>query len=566
MRIIFSFLIGLAALLSSLGAKEEALDEANTPFLGMHMRPMDQTDAATYALKEAMGVVITLTLEGGPAHAAGIKAKDAVVGVGGTALASGPDALNSFRNALVKAKIGEPLSMDILTPAPRTVNLIPVAKGAWKTIYARNLANKITRDVQELRGLSAKREVDIDLMSRKGLYEKMLHEYNRDMISSDSVKSEKVLTLAGMLPEGIDTREIFLRLLQQGVQGFYTPDEKALFLIEGQDGDDAESTMAHEITHGLQDQHFNLKSLPMMNHDNSDLAAAIRCVVEGDAKILELAYMKKHQGKDGDKEWLTPQNAGGSFVPPTLKPEQRYIMNMMKEMMFPYMEGACFVKAVHDRGGWDAVNRLFDDWPLSTEQIIHHEKFLGPEIDEPVEIDAHDMIDKLDEVSELCMSDVVGELGMARYSLNFLDRQHLDAESFAAGWDGDRFVGGLTKENGRPYYIWMSVWDTEADAVEFAAGMGAILQSRYNPEFLKASIKSTAPVDRLNVSAGPDGEAVVIREGTCVIVVQAESKAWVEDLITRAYTCHVRESKTRPLLKPATPSLAQGGSVEPSKP
>src|SRR4029078_3275346 len=62
--------------------------------------------------------------------------------------------------------------------------------------------------------------------------------------------------------------------------------------------DEAKGVMAHELTHALEDQHYDLASLAKKAGDNADHATAITAVVEGSAMAVMLAYLGREEGEE----------------------------------------------------------------------------------------------------------------------------------------------------------------------------------------------------------------------------------------------------------------------------
>jgi hypothetical protein len=50
-----------------------------------------------------------------------------------------------------------------------------------------------------------------------------------------------------------------------------------------------------------------------------------------------------------------------------------------RHFAFDYRECLSFVHQVWERGGWNAINRLYEEPPSTTEQILHAEKFFARE-------------------------------------------------------------------------------------------------------------------------------------------------------------------------------------------
>ncbi|MBI2920479.1 MAG: hypothetical protein HYY18_05285 [Planctomycetes bacterium] len=149
---------------------------------------------------------------------------------------------------------------------------------------------------------------------------------------------------------------------------------------------------------------------------------------------------------------------------------------------FSETEGARFFRAARLAGGWRLALRVLEDIPVSTEQILHPERYFADR-DFPTAVS----------LPSPAIPDGAGSLGFVRSgSLGewFTYRSLLNAggegrgldevtaRRAAAGWDGDAWVV-LAPPAGEPALIWFTVWDTPQDAQEFAeaAADAALLRS-----------------------------------------------------------------------------------------
>jgi hypothetical protein len=216
--------------------------------------------------------------------------------------------------------------------------------------------------------------------------------------------------------------------------------------------------LAHELTHALQDQNFPLlEKLLKPGDDDGDLA--LRAIVEGDATLAGYAYdgagrsaLREIARKFADemRESL-PAFAG---VPDAL----------VEEMLFPYYGGAALVARTLDERGWKGVDALYAAPPLSTEQVLHPEKYLT-DLDPPIAVVLGGLAALFPGDWKELENNVMGEL-MTRVLLErFLPKD--EARTAAEGWGGDRFVAYARGE--AVAFAWASVWDSETDAEEFLA-------------------------------------------------------------------------------------------------
>jgi hypothetical protein len=171
--------------------------------------------------------------------------------------------------------------------------------------------------------------------------------------------------------------------MKNQVAGFYDPHGKQMVLVEGggnlgfwngatqfmiQRDVVGEMLLAHELTHALQDQNFNLEaSLDKVKNDD-DRALALKSVAEGDATLAGFAYAAG--GIDDAKASMLVANLKDR--PKLLAAEAPDApLGLSAPLLFQYSEGSNFVAEVYRRGGWAAVDALYRNPPESTHQILH---------------------------------------------------------------------------------------------------------------------------------------------------------------------------------------------------
>ena len=277
-------------------------------------------------------------------------------------------------------------------------------------------------------------------------------------------------------------RHFLLDLYGEQVAGYYDPFKQKFFIASWMASALQAPIMAHELTHALQDQSFNLKPFLSPLPDNSDATSARQAIVEGDAVIAMFAWLGKQAGKD-----ITPPSVGamirnsmGSPQYPVFQGAPPYFQ---EALYFPYADGADFIQLVKKRGGWKDVSALYANLPKSTEQVMHPEKYLGEKKDEPKAVELPIKLAGWKEVH----TDVLGELVVRTMFKGYLDDDV--AAAAAAGWGGDRYRA-FQREKGpkstkTTMVILRSTWDTEADAKEFLAAYKALLPKKYGEGTLK---------------------------------------------------------------------------------
>ncbi|MHC4662242.1 MAG: hypothetical protein ACYS8W_11190 [Planctomycetota bacterium] len=339
---------------------------------------------------------------------------------------------------------------------------------AWDTvdmeIYFEEVAGR--------RGLTPAKQVRVVFADREEMRKLLQDELQYEFDNGSFELYKKTNELFGLISPGCPLKERLVELYL-AVPGVYMPYQRLLVMQNGLDRNRRDSTLLHELAHALQDQHFALGEKLDKAKSNGDLAYAFRCLAEGDAVAVQMGG-ERFLKKDGDPvEYLrgimsANRGWGGLGIPPaiTAQVENCYVL------------GLTFIEAVHRAGGWPEVNSAYDKI-ASTEQIIHPAKyFSGREIDMPVSIDSALIGEDPFPGWDLISTNVHGE-----YMTGLILRQRVPdgaAERASSGWGGDRYwIFRESSGNGRLFYIWLTVWDGENDAVEFAEVIETYFSAKY---------------------------------------------------------------------------------------
>jgi len=154
---------------------------------------------------------------------------------------------------------------------------------------------------------------------------------------------------------------------------------------------------------------------------------------------------------------------------------------MEADLYFPYEKGQVFVETFYAQGGYERVDEVYADLPVSTEQIMHPERY--PD-DTPIPVDLPDMSDVLGEGWTLYDQNVMGEW----YTFLILNKAYElswqlsepTASAAAEGWGGDAYAFYLNEDTDQVVFILDYVWDTTADADEFTAAFTSYANSRWD--------------------------------------------------------------------------------------
>lgn len=245
------------------------------------------------------------------------------------------------------------------------------------TSTARNAAivaatTEILKETSELRELKILRPVKSGAQSRTEIERMLIRNLNEQMTPAEMHAMEVSLRMFGLAAQDFEYRPFIIKLLTEQVAGYYDPRVQEFHLADWLELESQKPVMAHELTHALQDQHFNLRRFEKWPHGDSDAELAAHALIEGDATLAMTIYMAKNP--------LVALAFSRSLSTGVSTEQFNQAPRAMREsLIFPYMNGLEWATQVYKRGGWTMVSDAFTRLPLSTEQILHPEKYFNYE-------------------------------------------------------------------------------------------------------------------------------------------------------------------------------------------
>ena len=401
----------------------------------------------------------------------------------------------------------------------------------------------VLKETSEMRELSILRPVRSATQSRSEIERMIIKNMDEDTTPAELHATEITVKKLGLAPAGFQYRQFLIQLLAEQVAGYYDPKSKQFYLADWIDLDAQKPVMAHELTHALQDQHFNLRRFEHWPKGDGDAGMATRALVEGDATLAMTLYIAHNPL--GALAFLKSMKAGMAAT----EQLDRAPRALRESLLFPYVEGGDWARDLYKRGGWASVSRAFSDLPKSTEQIMHSEKYFAHE--SPVKVDLPDIARLLNSGASEIRSqksevnrrsqdpspkspaprlwkrvdyDVNGEWGYYMILDEFLKSPD-ESKRAAAGWGGDRYEVYEGPNAGDVFIAQLSVWDTERDAREFFDAYVKRTALRY-PEAVRLdsptpeSQTSNSRLETRNSQSGrtAEGAGVIELRGTRVLI------------------------------------------------
>jgi hypothetical protein len=343
----------------------------------------------------------------------------------------------------------------LVTSAPQRAGAPPAA-----TRNAAIVATTVTvlKETSEIRELAILRPVKSGAQSRAQIEQMIVENLDKQTTPAEMQAAELALRKLGLAPAGFEYRPFVVKLLTEQVAGYYDPKARQFYLADWIELEGQKPVMAHELTHALQDQHFNLRRFEKWPKGDSDAELAAHAMIEGDATLAMTLYMAKHP--------LVALAFIRSLGAASLSSEQfKQAPRAIREsLVFPYEQGSEWATQVYKRGGWSAVSQAFTKLPLSSEQILHPEKYFQYEA--PLKVALPDVRTLLGANWKRIDYDVNGEWTLYLILDQFLNSP-AESRRAAAGWDGDRYALYAGPGPGDVLISQLTAWDSESDAREF---------------------------------------------------------------------------------------------------
>jgi hypothetical protein len=253
----------------------------------------------------------------------------------------------------------------------------------------RSKAQQIEAHIERFRGLGFTTPVPLVLKSRDQAIDMMKTEIARDHTEDELRIGSVTGAMTGVYPAGMDLKAETLNLMRSQVAGFYDPHAKQMVLVKGaidigfwSSAADlvtrrdlvGEMLLAHELTHALQDQHFDIEQMINKVKDNDDRDLALKAVAEGDATLAGYGYVVGDLSEASIDAILNRMDE----LPKTVKAESGDVpLGLSAPMVFQYADGVRFVAVAYRSGGWQAVNAIYSDPPQATLQIMYPELYFN---------------------------------------------------------------------------------------------------------------------------------------------------------------------------------------------
>lgn len=383
----------------------------------------------------------------------------------------------------------------------------------------------VLKETSGIRELLILRPVKSGAQSRVEIERMLVKNLDEQMSSAEMHATELALRKFGLAPTNFEYRSFIIKLLTEQVAGYYDSKTREFHLADWLDLEGQKPVMVHELTHALQDQHFHLRRFEKWPDGDSDAELAAHALIEGDATLAMTIYMAQNP-----MVALAFSRSLGSMANSSVQFNQAP-RALRESLVFPYGQGTEWATQLYKRGGWNMISKAFTRLPLSTEQILHPEKYFSYE--RPVKVELEDLRSLLGSGWKDIDSDVNGEWSYYLILDQFLNSP-AESRRAAAGWAGDRYEIYEDPKRDQVLLAHVSAWDTENDAREFFDAYVKRTAKRYPEATLLPGNQSQGPNTFLSWQTS-EGSVVIELRGPRVLVIEgvpagADSAALVKAL------------------------------------
>ena len=379
------------------------------------------------------------------------------------------------------------------TPAaPETVVSPKEAKELFRSV------DEILQFASEDTGLPIKHKVKRRLAKRDEVQSYIEKNFKEDKDAKRLERSSAVLKKFGLIPRDFDLSTFLVAMLREQVAGYYDVKSKTVNLLNWLDVEQQKPVLAHELTHALQDQSFNIdkwmkgsteaadKKTDKKNDDpspadieNDEESSARQAVVEGQAMVVLLDYTLAPTGKTLlNSPQIVDALKQGMLTGTADSPKFRDAPIFLKEeLTFPYRYGLDFTTALLQAGGKElAYAGAFLNPPKTSREIMEPQTYLAHEKLPPMK-----MIDMEKDFKGYEAFDI-GAMG--EFDVDILVEQYAGVDEATAiypEWRGGYYFAGKPKSDGSApiAVLYVSRWSTPSKAAEFAAVYAKSLVQRY---------------------------------------------------------------------------------------
>jgi hypothetical protein len=404
------------------------------------------------------------------------------------------------------------LTFLLLACAVPTARFVAAGQGAPDLLAQ---ADKTLQQMSDLTGLPIKSSLKKQIISRAEV-EKYLAENLRVEMTPQEIHIQEATLLAfGLVSPDFNLEKFLISFYTEQAAGFYDPHRKTMFIADWVEPDMQRFVLAHELTHALQDQNFDLEKFLKAVRPDDDASNARQALVEGHATAAMIQQL------------IAPMKLEDM---PALEPLMAQVIHQQYEefpafnrapfffrlqALFPYIEGMGFMQRGLQEGGWRRLNSLFNDPPKTTKEIFEPQAYFEKQQLPKVSLPHPAPLAGIPGLNFLA-ENILGELGYYAVLGQLISED--EAKSVATRWLADRYLlyemaaagpsPGRTHQGKEYTLVSRTRWSSPEAALAFFRDYHSILARKY-PE-LAPDKRSTTD---LFIGTAANGQVILLRKG-----------------------------------------------------
>jgi hypothetical protein len=362
--------------------------------------------------------------------------------------------------------------------APVSSSPSPQAVPGGNTEFIK-VADEVLAQMSQLLSLPIKQPLKKSLRSKQEIRDYLIREEKEDKDDAQRYADTKALEAFGLIPKGFPLDSFLLDVLSDQVAGLYDPKAKEFYIADWIQADEQRSVMAHELTHALEDQSFNIDMWIKSARPNDDAELARDAVSEGSAVAAMVDYALRDRNIGVRDLPDVTQVMGPSVLAEMAKdPKLSKAPGLIgDELLFPYLAGATFTQQfLKAHSGWGDLKLIFENPPVSTQQIMHPDLYLKGVKPRSVALPKWKGVVPAD--WKLLEENLIGEFGLGEILKQFLGQDRADLISSA--WAGDRYAVFEDARTKQTPLVFRLALDNEDDAARFFGMYSEALERKYS--------------------------------------------------------------------------------------
>jgi hypothetical protein len=340
-------------------------------------------------------------------------------------------------------------------------------------------ADQVLLQMSQILSLPIKQPLKKSLRSKQEVRDYLVREDKADKNDAERYADEKTLEAFGLIPKNFPLDSFMLDVLTDQVAGLYDPKAKEFYIADWIPVDEQKTVMSHELTHALEDQSFRIDDWIKAARPNDDAELARDSVSEGSAMAAMVDYqmLDQHIGVRELPDVTLLIRAGAITEmdkDPNLSKAPIYIRD---ELLFPYLAGTGFTQEfLKAHSGWKDIHLIFENPPVSTQQILHPDLYLNGT--KPVAVTLPAWKGVAPDDWKLLEENTMGEFGVGEVLKQF--KKDNSEDPLSTAWKGDRYAVFDDPKSKTTPLVFRIALDTPEDAARFFGQYSEALELKHS--------------------------------------------------------------------------------------